>query len=149
MPHRRASIDAGEGTPVFSLMLTAYRCVSVNGVVIGHPVVTKTAAEPTIKRSQKHPASEMWINRFRNLNEAVYHGVTHIAPRQTWSLGNARRRPLLVAGATQERPRGVSGEVRPVLQPSGNGGAVDGRLTTRLSGRLSRVDAPGGSRAPG
>jgi hypothetical protein len=36
-----------------------------------------------------------------------------------------------------------------VAQPGENGGAVDRRLTARLSGRLSRVDAPGGSRAPG
>jgi hypothetical protein len=31
--------------------LIAYRCVSVNGMVKGHPIATKTAQEPRIKRS--------------------------------------------------------------------------------------------------
>src|SRR5918992_472912 len=31
----------------------------------------------------------------------------------------------------------------------GDGGAVERRLTARLSGWMSRVDAPGGTRAPG
>jgi hypothetical protein len=48
------------------------------------------------------------------------------------------------------REGGLPGGGRePALQQRRNGGTVERRLTAYLSGRLSRVDAPGGSRAPG
>ena len=39
--------------------------------------------------------------------------------------------------------------VRHILPHGGHGGTVERRHTACLSGRLSRGDAPGGSRAPG
>src|SRR5438445_7094031 len=54
-----------------------------------------------------------------------------------------------VASSPPSRWRGGCqvGRGSPSSYKQGHGGAVERRLTTRLSGRRSRVDAPGGSRA--
>jgi hypothetical protein len=58
------------------------------------------------------------------------------------------RRLVAPRSSAMERGAVRRGTV-PRLPARGNGGAGDRRRTARLSGRLARVDAPGGSRAPG
>jgi hypothetical protein len=134
-----------------------------------HLMIVLTPQHIPSSRGQRKPWSSKTSPRVARPSSIRKHGHMHngAEPERATPLATTRHdrfipplsrqrgasHPLgqrrIVAPLALAMARGpVGGEgARPPAR--GNGDAVAWRFTARLSGRMSRVDAPGGSRAPG